>query len=60
MSFDPDNPDSADICRHPDKDITITTVTSWIVQPKEYMVYWTRGQPCKRNFNAYDFTWLFG
>ena len=58
--FDPNNPDSADICRHPDKDITITTVTSWIVQPKEYMVYWTRGQPCKRNFKAYDFTWLFG
>jgi len=58
--FDPNNPDSADICRHPDKDITSTTVFSWIVQPKKYTVYWTRGQPCKTNFKARNFTWLFG
>lgn len=41
---------SNDICRHPDKNDSRVTVFSWIIDPIEYTVYWTRGQPCSSDF----------
>lgn len=51
--------DSGDICRHPEKDSLMTTLFSWIVQPKSLTVYSTHGSPCNHRFIKYDFTEKF-
>ena len=56
----PDGKDSSDICRHPDENNSGVTVFAWIVQPKGYKVYWTRGQPCETGFKEYDLLEFLG
>ena len=57
--FDKTKPDSGDICRHPDRHGLWITNFAWIVQPKKYTVYWTRGHPCTSPYTEYNFTELF-
>ena len=52
--------DSGDICRHPDKNSLKITAFSWIIQPKDYTVYWTHRSPCRSIFWKHDFTHIFG
>jgi len=55
----PNGPDSSDICRHPDVNDSGITAFSWIVQPKQFTVYWTHGSPCKSKFWKHDFSKMF-
>jgi hypothetical protein len=55
----PDGKDSGDICWHTDKNSSICTAFSWIIQPKNLTVYWAQGQPCHSIFIRYDFTKIF-
>ena len=57
--YDPDKKDSADICRHPDKNSLALTRVSWIVQPKNLTVYYTRGPPCSFRYIKCDFSKIF-
>lgn len=56
---DKNGKDSSDICRHPDRNATKITANSWIIQPKEMIVYWTHGSPCKSRFVEKDFSKIF-
>jgi hypothetical protein len=51
--------DSSDICRHPDKNESFLTNIAWIIQPNNFTVYWTRGNPCNSNYKAYNLTGIF-
>lgn len=57
--FDPNGKDSGDICRHSDKNDPGFTMRSWIIQPKDLTVYWTRGPPCHFRYIKRDFTKIF-
>lgn len=57
--FDPDKPDPADICWHPDRDNPTITAFSWIIQPKDLTVYLTHRIPCKGRYWKYDFSKIF-
>ena len=51
--------DSYDLCRHPDKNASSTTIISWITQPKEMTVYLTHRAPCRSRFIKHDFSTIF-
>ena len=57
--FDVNGKDSGDICRHPDNTSSILTAFSWIIMPKQHMVYWTHTSPCEGIFFDYDFSEIF-
>ena len=56
---DPTGEDSADICRHPDENLSSLTIFSWIINPEEMTVYWTSSSPCVSEFKKYDFSKIF-
>jgi len=57
--YDPDKPDSGDICRHYDKNSASTTAFSIIIMPKDLTIYMTHGHPCRKIFWKYDFSKVF-
>lgn len=57
--YDENKKDSGDICRHPDRHGSWITSFAWIIQPKTMTAYWTRGAPCRTEFNEYNFTEVF-
>jgi hypothetical protein len=46
------------ICRHMKKD-KWTTLFSFIIQPKDLIVLWTHGNPCKNEFICHNFEDIF-
>jgi predicted choloylglycine hydrolase len=58
--FDPDRKDSADICRHPDKINSGSTRTSWIIESKNLILYYTFRKPCRFPYIRYNFSKIFG
>jgi hypothetical protein len=57
--FEMNGKDSGDICRHPDQYAGKITAFSWIIMPKDMIVYWTHTSPCRGSFVAYDFSHIF-
>ncbi|MCD6571647.1 MAG: hypothetical protein J7K62_00035, partial [Thermoplasmata archaeon] len=51
--------DSSDICRYPDKNGSYATVVSWIIQPKEMILYFAHNTPDKTRYQRIDLADVF-
>lgn len=54
--FKPGEPDTGDICRHPDETSGAITAFSWILEPLKLTAHITHNTPCKARYIEYNLT----